>query len=384
MLDTIHIFHQNYAMNKNNTYPVQNPTPEDFKSISNMLDAIFRSEGGSMTTEFPALLAPSNASNIRVIKEDGQVVAHAAINLCSLSLQGVVLPIAQLGAVAVSPASRGKGYATKIVRSLMEHAVSGGACAMWISGNLELYKKLGAQEFGAHNSFIIKKELATKLHNANLTISPLGIKNIPSLTTIYAQEPNRFIRPREDWEHALNLERTEDSPSQFLGITRANKLIAYLVLHVNESAKSARVTEHAGEPSAILGACLSVMQETKTNSVQINLDRQERGITSTLTGLGVSPTCKHNSGTMLILDFPALMQTLRPRIAERLGMRAAEKFAYNREGDKFVLDCCDEKLEISSLASLTECIFGAPEQIPPAPFDKFLPLPTIRYGLNFV
>ena len=67
----------------------------------------------------PHAFNDDNASNLRVVVENGEVVSHIGTIRREVSIFGCTLRVASLGGVATLESHRGKGYATALLRDTL-------------------------------------------------------------------------------------------------------------------------------------------------------------------------------------------------------------------------------------------------------------------------
>jgi len=379
------------------------PEPGEFPSLHRLLDATFRSGGGSMANEYPRLLSERNRGNLRVCVNGDRVVSHVGIVLRDASLEGIPVRVALVGAVGTDPEYRGRGLASKCLGAVMEHALSRGAHLMWISGGRGLYRRLGARSVGEDTEFVLGEDELTRFAR-DLEVRDLSPEHIPEIAELYAHEAVRYIRPLEDWQAAFERHFAFNRSCRFLGAWDSGRLAAYMVVHDPAADGVAFVAEYAGARGVLLSTMLKMMKMTGGRGLRLHLAQHDRTLGHRLEAAGLSGKCVAASGTCVVLDFSSLMEKLRNRFVERAGEAAGAELSFAEEGPPFGADntfsvaCGPDVVTIEGRGALAEFLFGVPECRgaegekcpcvrhwgPSGPFRAALPVPSLWYGLNYV
>jgi predicted N-acetyltransferase YhbS len=383
------------------------PGPSEFESLHALLDSVFRSGGGSMARDYPKLLSEPNRGDLRVVVASGRVVCHAGILMRDASIEGIPARVGLMGAVATDPEYRGKGLASRCVRSVMEHAIARGAELMWISGGRGLYKRLGAREVGEDLEFSLGAE-DLSVFARDIDVRSLGEEHIPEIAELYAHEAVRYIRPLEDWQACFRTCVAMDRPSRFLGAWDSGRLAAYAVIHEKDQNDQSFVIEYAGARGVLLCALLRMMTEMRATSLKLHLAHHDRTLGHRLAAAQFVGKPVAAAGTVIVLDFKSLMGKLRNRFMERAGEDAGAELSFAEEGpllgadNSFSIACGPDVVTVKGRGALAEFLFCAPgcsSRDPDdadakaacvhrwgagGPFRTALPVPSLWYGLNFV
>ncbi len=383
------------------------PEPEEFPGLFELLDSIFRPAGGSMVRDYPRLLAERNRFNLRVVAESGRIVSHAGMVVRDVSLEGMPVRAALMGAVATHPEHRGREYASACVRAAMERAVECDVDIMWISGDRELYRRLGARLVGDDLEFDLSPEDVGRLASAEADVRVLAEENLLEAADLYAHEPVRFVRPLEDWQAAMRSQFAFDGQCRFLGAWEAGRLAAYAVVRQPGADGASLVAEYAGARGVLLSSLARVLEESDASTLRLHLCHHDRTLGSRLRAAGLVGKPVPTAGTVLVLRFDSLMGAMRGRFLERAGESAAAELSFDEEGpplgaeNVFRIACGPDVIRIDGRGELAEFLFagrgssrgdrraadpGAHVHLYGAsgPFRAALPAPALWYGLNFV
>ncbi|MEA4884487.1 MAG: GNAT family N-acetyltransferase [Clostridia bacterium] len=189
------------------------PRPPALAEIDHVLDlvnAVFSPEDRTMGLEFPQLFRRSNLHRLRLFVDPatGAPAAHAGYVAQKLVIEGCTVPVAALGSVCTRPEYRGMGLASRLVQSIMKQAIDEGLPLMMISGDLGVYKRLGAVEAGEFLRVEAQREQIRNLIEvmsersgwAEANMRPAVRSDITEMASIYRREPVRYVRSVRDFE----------------------------------------------------------------------------------------------------------------------------------------------------------------------------------------
>jgi predicted N-acetyltransferase YhbS len=381
------------------------PEREEFGDLCSLLDEVFRGEGGSMAEDYPRLLCERNRPNLRVVAESGRIVSHAGIVVRDVLIEGTEMRVACLASVATAQASRGRGYVSACVGACLERARELGAHVMWISGDRELYRRLGARVVGCELEFELSLDALGPLAREDPDVHRVSERDLPDAAALYSLETVRFIRPLEDWEAAFGGRFGPHRGCRFLGCWEPGGLSAYVLLRPADEKGATSAVEYAGARGVLLGSLAAALEETGARLLRLRVPRTDIVLTRRLEAAGLAGRPVPTDGTALVLDFPGLMEGLRGRFLERAGEQAASELSFSEEGpplgpdNRFRVACGPDVMRIEGRGALAELIFGTSERPlescapgearlrfwgAEAPFRAALPMPAVRYGLNYV
>jgi predicted N-acetyltransferase YhbS len=369
-------------------------TEESFPGLIETLDLVFGREAPrSMQTDVPLEFAPENWPNLRIVREAGRVVAHIGLLFRDASLFGHTLRLALVGAVATHPDFRGRGLATELLHHCFELARARGAHALQISGARGLYLRNGARAVGCRIEYALAPEQLAETPDP-FTVRPMTPGDVDAAARLYRAKPVRYIRPREDWLLQLQHDTAQARPAVFRCVRHADGLQAYVVVRKPTDKPDTHVVEYAGRPAAVLAGLAHVRAELDLAEIRLAVLPWDREMRAALQALGAPSKTDTASATIRIVNFPALMESMRPWLAECLGEADAARLAFRGEGDLAVFGAGSDHLEVADPADLVEILFGvAGEPHPtlaahPGPLGdilpRSLPLPLPNYDLTYV
>ncbi len=409
--------------------------PHEWDSLNRLVSTVFRP---TMFEHYPQLFNEANRENLRVVVLDGEVVSHVGMTQRWASLAGCTVKVACIGAVATYEAYRGRGYATAAFADAQRKARADGVDIMLISGARGLYLRAGCRRVGRDLEYIATAEhrqaLIALVPTAHpLLLRPAGPEHIPVLRTLHAAEPVRFIRPLEDWEMALQCRIVMNRPADFYlveqGASEAGTqpvAVAYLIVQRPGPERApagqppgpltARVAEFAGDrravaaalplvqllhrlpralPVTVAAALPLVQQHDPVLQVRLHVMGSDTVLQAHLNAAGLTGVPAPASGTLLVINFPQLMERVRPYLAERLGQAVAQELEFSEAPDgRYVIRRGSDAVILPNAGHLGNFLFGTVDPdadcVPEGDaallslLQQALPLPALWYGVNYV
>jgi hypothetical protein len=231
------------------------------------------------------------------------------------------------------------------------------------------------------------------------------------VAAIYDREPVRWLRTLDDYRFFARSGHAVMRPCTTSVVRRGGVIVAYLLASAADENRRSYLFEYAGERDAVAGALAAAMRARGASSLAIDLLDGDTDLRQRLTGLGIESAPASPYGTVLIVNFPSLMERLRsphddviPSVAERHEesrrrthdrMRDSCRFAFREEADEegdhriCVMERDGEEIIRLDRAEIVRVLFGDPSEgggPPPADLSGLLPsgpVPLPQYGLNY-
>lgn len=359
--------------------------PEEVDEVTRLTDIIFRESrdiAPSMGRQFPTLLTEDNASGLYIAKEDGKVVSHIGIKENPIILYGHKISMASMGAVCTHQDYQGRGIATKLLYETFDSLHERQISLLTISGGRGLYRRNGAVESMGTTDFNIKERLDIP-ECSDISYRILDDKDdISSIAQTYYREPIRYERRRKEFNILFKAKPMVLEPDKvpFIAAIAYNKThsfengIAY-VLGFKTGENVFNVIEYAGERSAILGIINAVLEETKSQSISIQIPKQDSVLISMLESLSLAGSDSGSGRTVRIVNKETLWEEIYPIIKE------------SWEGADIPRSLSDLPSDVvGDIGLLTSFIFGEMNRAQYGEkWDRIFPLPLPYYrGLNYI
>lgn len=365
---------------------------DELEAVRDLTGTVFRP---TLVAEFPHLFNEANVENLRVCVDDGKCVSHVGMTQRGASLFGCPVRVGCIGAVSTLPAYRGRGLASACFDDAVSKAFSDGVDIMLVSGHRPLYIARGCLEVGRDTRFVLTPELVVGVaHRESMSsrVELMADTGLAAIMDCYRREPVRFMRPADDYCYALQADRVMGAPCDFFIVRERGEFRGYLIVRRPHDSKS-QVVELAGDRHAILDALPQIFRRYHLTELRWQVLRHDHLLRSLCTSAGLQPVPVPTGGTVKIINFPQLMERLRPRFEELLGCQEAARLAFWQEGEQYGFRY-DEDEFVTDRDTATRLVFGTVEGGETASLDAheklsdvlqtILPLPCLWYGLNYV
>ena len=365
---------------------------EELEAVRKLTGTVFRP---SLVAEFPHLFNEDNVENLRVCVADGKCVSHVGMTQRGASLFGCPVRVCCVGAVSTLKEYRGQGLASACFEDAVNKAYVDGVDIMLVSGNRPLYIARGCMEVGRDTRFTLTPELLPGVahrESMSASIELLTDASLGAVIDCYQREPVRFMRPQDDYCYALQADRIMGSPCDIFVVRERGEFRGYLMARRPHNGRS-QIVEFAGDRHAILDALPQIFRRYDLSELRWQVLRHDHLFRSLCTGAGLQPVPVPTDGTVKIINFPQLMQRLRPRFEELLGCREAARLAFAQEGEQYSFRYDEDEL-VTDRDTATRLVFGTVEGGETACLEghdklsdvlqTILPLPCLWYGLNYV
>lgn len=360
--------------------------PEEMPSLSELVDTVFRGAPGNiMFSQYPQLFNEANRENLLVFVDGGKVVSHYGMVQRWGSLCGCTVRTSCVGSVATYESHRGQRLASKLMEANVAKATADGADFAMISGGRGLYRTNGAVDFGFASAVRVDAAQAAALADVGVSAMPLTAQDIGACSALYASRATRFVRPLDDWRWFLQSGRSMNKPAKGFVLRRNGAVCGYLIVAEPNAEGVGYVTEFAGNDWGIAGGLACVLNARGAQCVQLNLEGQDGSLAALLAGVGCEQGAPAGSCTVMLLNFPQLMQRLRPWLALKAGMEAERAMAFSQpEENVYVFRSGAEEVRLEGRAAAAEFIFQPGDTVVRAqPWNAVFPVPTLWYGLNY-
>lgn len=388
--------------------------PEELPAVIRLADHVFSPHAGEMGPSFPLLFREANAEQLRVIDRAGEIVSLVGLCIRDALLLGTPVRAALIGAVCTHPEHRGNGFASRLMEDARAHAIDSGADLMLISGGRGLYHRLGYVRVGRFPHFRVPAGEGSATAGGPLPVEVAEAKreDRAELTALYAREPVRFRRSRDDWEALLDAGVLICRPGTLWTVRRGGRadgplpLVAYLAAQPTGPEGDRRpgiaaVQEYAGDRWAIAEAAPIVAQRMGAAAVELIGPDGDAPLAAQAAARGWETEIESFPGTVGILRPREFFAALAPWIEERLGERdagrlrihaAAEETRFEVEAGVFATLPGDSI--VLTTGQLPALLFGGDTEearaIPPlngrvgALLQSLFPIPLPTYGYNFI
>ncbi len=184
----------------------------------------------------------------------------------------------------------------------------------------------------------------------------------------------------------------DESSFRLSGGARAGEFRGYVIVQRPRDDRRARIAEFAGERRALLAAMPDVFRHYDAVHLHWQVQGHDSLFRSLCEGAGLPGTVFPSAGTVKLINFPQLMERMRPRWEELLGRRDAARLSFRQSGDEYGFRFGDAEL-VTDRDTATRLFryggrhgdagSGGRGALTDA-LKTLLPLPCLWYGLNYV
>lgn len=356
------------------------PHESEWPKVICFLNASLRpGQAWSIAEEYPASLSVSQCHNMRVIVENGEIIAHAVLKPIILKTPVGIFKIAGIGSVVTSENHRKQGHSTRIIESCLEAAKKAECdfAILW-TDLFEFYRKLGFELGGRETTVLIDRPLAPA---TSYTFNDSNRVAADSILRVYHQHSVSSHRGLEEVRAFLSIPNSRVSTAWDV----TGKLAAYAV-EGKGADLGGYVHEWGGSTTALL-SLLTHMRAKQNRDLHLIAPSHTQNLVSRLTDLG----CKSHSGYLgmiKILKTDALFLKIH-RYAKSLGI--SDLVLEERDG-KAYFGRGNHIYSTDSGVDLIRLLFG-PEKASALhkfdtatadAFDEMLPIPIWVWGWDSV
>lgn len=363
-----------------------------------LADLVFRSQdpekksfGKSHPQAFSTALNQSYG-----IYEDGRLVSFVGLVPSVIRIDPAQIHCFSVGGVCTHPDYRGRGYASRLIETVLRHVNDSDASLLIVSGNRSLYTRTYCFPYGAVKECRIDAQSIPGMLERISRSPDLSIREMMSTDWFgihHLSKSKSVSFERSIWDLALLLEA---EPTGAISKLRHKVLIAeqkgviqaFVVVGVPYSATSSNpcVLEWAGDATAITSLLADAVQRYDLDELNMCIPWHEVDL---IRLLALENSYVPNSGTIRIMDSERLMKQLMPyllTIDEKLASRI--KTSMLSDGTTLLKIDSDytnlDRRAITSLILDVNTDYNTKKPIGHLLSKLFpIPFPNIR-GLNFV
>lgn len=360
----------------------------ELPELIDLLNLVFRPNGGDMGRDYPRHVALSNRENVRIIRQEGKIVAHTAVSIRPICLSGISTWEAGIGAVATHPEARGHGFASILMADAQRRSIEQNADIMLISGDNGVYRRMHAVDCGRFPVVKIGKNLPKT--NPALTFSKADEQDIGAIIQLWETLPTRYLLPREDWQELLQCKLVMDKPSEWWMVHLGNELIGFGIAHRVDS--ELRLLDWAGHPNALDAAAAFWFNQYEIETLTY--------IPSSIILLPLHwrdhiRQIRAFDGTVLVIEAQRFLQRAESFIAEKIGEDLLRRLRIEAKPQWARFECEGEQVEFENGGELAHLFFGHPTEDILAKklcakstlysiLKRIFPVPLVWYGIGYV
>jgi predicted N-acetyltransferase YhbS len=317
----------------------------------------------NMGEQFPALFGENNMNHMFLAVDHDRVVSMVNYYPATVLIHGARISTGSIGSVCTHPDYRGKKIASRLLAMAGDQMRAEGISLMIISGHGNLYSAYGADYAGNVTEWFVPRGMIPV--NPEIVLAPFHEADWPTMIRVYETEPVRFLRQPTEFQTLFRGQTFPDEhktyPTEW--VLRNGKAVAYAILDLSDDPgdDTLGIKEYAGDRMALSEAFDKLLEKYGRKRMHFAVDPHDP-LQKIVAG-GESRSI-HQYASLKIMDFPALMDQLKPYWAHVVP-EMANSLRYEEILGTFRFLCGDELLDFSDEVALTRFVFGFPGQSEP-------------------
>lgn len=351
--------------------------PQDFEvsAIIDFLNKHLRSSTDwSIADEYPQAMSVGNHKNIRIITENGRIVAHAVTKFILVKNSFGLFRVAAIGSVVTHPDFRNKGYSQKIIESCLQLASDESAdfAILW-TDLFDFYRKFDFELAGHEVSVVIERQPQI-LASPSLKILKTNKVSPEAILRLFNQHTCSTVRTSDDIRKYLQIPNSR----VYTAWGADQQLLAYAIEGKGADLKG-YIHEWAGQVPELL-QLFSEIRRDHNAPTTVLIPQNSQNLIRQLQKWDV--TVNHGFlGMIRPIDFNQLFFKIHRR-ARQLGIA---DFVLNKTDVGFEIGTKNDVLKMANTRDLTRLLFGPVNQNELKPdFLNLIPIPMWVWGWDSV
>lgn len=359
------------------------PQNHELSDVIAFVDSHMRKEQAwSVRDEYPLAFSAQNLNNIRIIKNETQILSHAVVKPLLMKTPYAILNVCTIGSVLTDPLERQQGLSSQVINDCVEQALAlkGDILVLW-TDMFDFYKNFGFEMAGSEISLIINTQFKPLKTRTDLKIiespkvDPLAILRLFNLHSITSH------RSPEDIKKFLQIPNSR----VYTAWNKNNQLEAYAIEGKGADLQG-YIHEWGGNTSALLQLFQQIQTQQKREIVVISPPQCKNLIRQC-----IESGAQQFEGILAmikILDKSSLAKKAQ-RMARQMGIK---DFAIEVHNNTLYFGTSETVYKTDSDADMVQLFFGPTkpadmhqfEKATQDKLDKLLPLPCWVWGWDSI
>lgn len=335
----------------------------------------------SVLEEYPSAFHPNNHSNIRIVRENNEIISHAVLKTTLIKTPYCIFNVGMIGSVFTQQNHRHKGISSEVINDCIERAkeLKCDFVMLW-TDLFDFYKKFGFELAGSELSLILSPKFQPAME--------------PDCKIIEGRQVDPHALHRVYQKHSVTSTRSVQDVKQFLNIPNSrvytawdknNQMVAYAVEGKGTDLQG-YIHEWGGSTNALLQLFQHIQKAQQKEVIVISplhcknlIRRCEESGAQSFQGI---------LGMVKVLD-PKTMTKKAQQTARRMGIK---DFAIEWHNETLYFGTSEEMFKTDSLSDITQLLFGPkkPSEIHSfqpdiaEKLDRLLPLPLWIWGWDSI
>lgn len=359
------------------------PETNELQDIYQFLDTNLRKDRNwSVLQEYPLAFDVKNHKNMRIIKEDSQIVSHAVLKTSLVKTHYAIFNVGMIGSVATNPQYRNQGLSSTIIEDCLKQAeaVNCDFVILW-TDLFDFYRKFGFELAGAELSLIIQNNFKLEDPRTDLKIIQSSQIDPHAIMRLYNLHSVTSVRSVDDIKKCLQIPNSRI----YTAWNQNNQIEAYAVEGKGVDLQG-YIHEWGGNTSAVMRLLKHIQTEQNKEIILITPPHCKNIIRQCMAA--GAQKFEGILGMVKIIDIKSLAKKIQ-RTARRQGIK---DFAIEVHEDTLYFGTSEGVYKTNSPADMIHLIFG-----PQKPSDlhtfsehtaqklnKVLPVPMWIWGWDSI
>ena len=359
----------------------RSPAENELSSVLEFLNKKLRADSEwSIDTEYPTALTRSNIHNMRIIKDEAQIISHAVMKPLIIKSPHLIYKMAAIGSVVTDPDYRNQGHSRTLMADCLDLAQKQQCDAAILWTNLhDFYRKMDFELAGTEMSFIIDHSMAD-------VDSDLRFSNDPKVAAeaifrLYSNHTVTTVRSIEETRKYMSIPQTK-----IYTAWEKNGTLAAYAIEGKGADLGGYIHEWGGAVSKLIPLLNYIYNLSKTpltvivprHSRNLIAQLQQRQISTHIGFLGMIKIINHDQ--------------LFGKIKRAFRAEGVSDIVLEKNKDHFLFGVGENLFTMTNEAEMTRLIFGPVEieeldmlnEKTRHQLSKLLPLPFWLWGWDSV
>ncbi|MCC6276750.1 MAG: GNAT family N-acetyltransferase [Oligoflexia bacterium] len=357
------------------------PTNQEYNELLNFLNGSLRTQSGwSISDEYPTALTPANIHNLRIIKEQDQILSHAAIRPVIIKTRIGLFKVGCIGSVITRETHRNLGLSQQVMNECLKTIKDQGCdiAILW-SDLYDFYSRLGFQLAGTEVSLLLDKEFPGP---KGFRITEGNRIDPQALHRVYSQHTVSSVRTLQDFEKYLKIPNSR----VYTAWNAQNQLVGYAI-----EGKGADLQGYIHEWGGHIESLTALFSYIRTHTgkpVTVIAPQHAYSLIKRMESFGAQKVNGH-LGMIKITNPASVFSKIGRSARQEWGVN---QFVLEQRGNDYFFGIGDQLFKTDREADIVRLIFGPekPSQIHDcgpqvnAALDKILPVDMWIWGWDSV
>ncbi len=361
--------------------------PEEFEQAIQLADATFREQGHkSMGQAFPQVFSTDLQQSFGAF--DGEtLISFIGLVPATIRVGEAILSVFSLGSVCTHVDYRQQGISTTILKEIYHYIDQAAASLLFVSGDRGMYMRNHCYHFGKAYTYTIGKS-DTNNDKYEGVIRQGQPTDIFQIDRVRREKKVRFDSSIWEWQVLLKAGGYASifKMEQALYVASHDDVIeGYAVIGMptkNSTKKQAIITEWGGNPRAVYGILLNLLENETVLEIEMTIPWHEK-FCEEVSEYPYEAQC--NAGTIYIIDAARLLNQLMPYLHEENPALATSLVIQKVDNDNVNFHYNDDSRITLTLEDLVKLLFEPQRESVIVELQSVFPIPLPHtQGMYFV